>query len=262
MTIFFISILALILIIYGILYFQQRRLIFHPTKLPATYHFRFSVPFEEKTFEAAGLQIHGLHFRAQNPKGMVLYFHGNAGALDNWGYAAQEIVQKSNWDVWMIDYPGYGKSGGAIVNEAQLHEVAERFYEEARKVNPRIVLFGRSIGSGMAVKLASQKQIVGLILETPYISLSSLVSELLPWVPGFLLQFTFRSDVWIGDVTAPTLVIHGTNDEVIPFLHGQKIAGMLGSRGTFVEIAGGNHNDLSLNPAYWIAIEKFLKALE
>jgi uncharacterized protein len=244
-----------------VLFFVQERLIFPGSKLPSDHVFHFNLPFEEKVLSSDGLRIDSLLFHAPSPKGLILYFHGNGGDLNSWGRAGEEIAERVGMDVWMIDYPGYGKSEGTISSEQQLHNIAKNFFEAANPISSgKIVIYGRSIGTGIATKLASENQVAALVLESPYFSFDSVVREKMPWVPLFLLKYTFQSQEWIKRVRSPVLVFHGENDEVIPFHQGKELAGLL-PQSVFVSISSAHHNDISAHPQYWSALGQFISAL-
>lgn len=242
----------------------QTKLIFHPETLASNYKYSFKQPFEERWIESDQTRLNSLLFKNTNSKGLILFFHGNAGSLIDWGYVAAELSEKSNWDVWIIDYPGYGKSEGAISTESQLHSMAEHLWVAAQSEykEKKIVIFGRSIGTGIAAKLAFAHQSSGLILESPYLSMSSLTHDKFPWLPtSLLLKFTFRSDEWIPEIKSPILMLHGKADPLIPFSQGQALAS-LRSGVEFVQIENGQHNDLSAFPEYWENLLGWLNKLE
>ena len=254
---------ALWAIAFALLYFSQEQLIFPGTKLPENFTFHFNIPFEERTVLVDGQRIHSLLFHPKNSKGRVLYFHGNAGDLQSWGEAGQELAQRISMDVWMPDYPGYGKSEGSITSESQLHRLGAAFFEATqrfRSSSSKLIIFGRSIGTGIAVKLASENPVSALILETPYLSLQEVASEKAPWAPLFLLKYTFRSDQWIQQVRSPVMILHGDQDEVIPFHQGRDLS-TIATGSTFVPIPRGHHNDLSVFPRYWSSLDRFISKL-
>ncbi|MFS4460693.1 alpha/beta hydrolase [Bdellovibrio sp. HCB2-146] len=242
-----------------LVYFVQEKMMFFPWKLAADFQFNFKSTFEEKWTTFGQEKIHSLLFKNANPKGVILYFHGNAGSLENWGEVAERIAVNLNWDVWMYDYPGYGKSSDKIRSEEQLLQVAQAVFEDVRKnyPNSKIVLFGRSIGSGMAVHLASRNQVHKLILETPYTSLTDIAAKSYPYLPMFLLKYKMPSKDWIQRVKAPIMILHGTRDEVIPFAHAENLAKMVRDP-VFVSFQGGYHNDLSDFKQYEEALAQFL----
>ena len=257
--------LASALFLFGIFWFQEG-LIFFPEKLAPNHRFQFSEPFDERTIQVADEKIHSLLFRSKenSTKGVILFFHGNAGSLDGWGEVAAETVKRTGWSVWILDYPGYGKSEGAISSEAQLKRIAQEFYEIARKEFGPVVVFGRSIGSGLAVKLAADNQVRALVLETPYSSVVSLAKRLMPWMPSFVvslvLKYKLRSDLEAQTIQAPVLILHGTSDNVIPLAEATELAKHFpnSTRVQFVTLEGGGHNDLASAKDYWIALSDFL----
>jgi uncharacterized protein len=256
-------VIAIYLVILVLLFFCQERLIFFPSRLAAEFQFQFKLPVEEKFLEVVGSKIHSLLFRVPSSRGLILYFHGNADNLASWGEVAEELADKTSMSVWIIDYPGYGKSEGQVSSEAQLHSIAAAFMDAAKVMEAttgKIVVYGRSIGSGLAVKLASEYKPAALILESPYYSLQDIAETRFPWAPLFLLKYKFHSDLWMPNVSCPVLIIHGEQDEVIPFSQGKRLA-ELNKQKTFVSIRGGHHNDLAQFYEYWSSIKKFISVL-
>lgn len=251
---------ALYVIIGFLLFFAQERLIFMPSRLPLDFKFRFrSVP-EERRLEVDGLKIHSLLFKVPDAKGLILYFHGNAGDLSGWGEIAEEIAERTSRNVWIVDYPGYGLSEGKVTSEKQLHDVAATFFREAASLaggREKVILYGRSIGTGLATKVASENKVQAVILESPYLNLRSVAGEKVPWAPLFLLKYRFQSDEWISQVTAPVLIVHGEIDEVIPVTQGEALS-KLAKDVKFEVVPNAHHNDLSVYPDYWSALEDFL----
>ena len=247
------------LLLTGILFVLmfQEKLIFFPAKLDSAFRYNFTGS-SEIYFDFESKKINSLLFTQKNAKHLILYFHGNAGSLENWGHVASEISAQCKDHVWIIDYPGYGKSEGSIRSEKQLLDLTEKFFEEAKKKFPsiQIVVYGRSIGSGPAAWLAAQKNLP-LILETPYASFSQLASELAPWFPSFLRRYSFETSQWLDKFSNPLLILHGGRDEVIPVAHGKQISKNV-KNSRFVHIQNGTHNDLSTYKEYWAALRVFL----
>lgn len=255
-------IIGIYLLTLMMMFYMQERLLFVPTRLAGDYQFHFHEPAEERYFTVDSMKIHSLLFRVPEAKGIVLYFHGNGGCLAGWGEVAEELSERMKWNVWIVDYPGFGKSEGDVISEEQLHRVANALYAAARAEFPdaKIVPLGRSIGTGIALKLASEQPVAGLILESPYYSLVDVASVKYPWVPMALLRYRIRSDLWMPKVTAPVLIAHGTDDEVIPFEQGLRLSG-LAQHGEFVQLPGAHHNDIDQYPQLWNALEPFFSKL-
>lgn len=249
-----------VFILIGFSIFQEK-LLFHPEVLQAGTAFQFRVPSEEILLEVQGDQIHSLFFKAEDSKTLVLYFHGNAGSLRAWGQVGAELSQSLRTNFWIMDYPGYGLSSGKIKSEAQLNAVAETFADQirARGEFDRVVIYGRSIGSGPASQLAAnwaratdRPPLAGLILESPYLSLTDLVHDYAAWYPSFLLKYRFDNASALASVRVPILILHGRQDEIIPYRHGELLAEVLATTGNinFIEVPGGHHNDLMDFPEY------------
>lgn len=259
---------ALILLLVGIVifYFNQEKIVFFPEVLSPNFKFNFPVDFKESNMKlSSGQNVNYLVFNSESTKGQILYFHGNAGSLKDWGFVSSEIVKNTGWSVWIMDYPGFGKSPGPLPkNEKLLIEMGRSFWDEMAKEKPHlpIVLFGRSIGSGMASALAVEKRPAAMILESPYLSIAKLGHEIYPFLPESFSRFDLNNEKWVklADST-PILILHGTDDSVIPFRHGEHLS-QLNSQAQLVAIQGGDHNNLEDYPLYWTAILNFLSALK
>lgn len=249
--------------VYGLLcalvYSQQERMVFYPEALPPGYAFSFGQPFEEVSLPVAGATISGLHFTVERPRGAILFFHGNAGSLRDWGTLAGRWTSHG-YALLMVDYRGFGKSSGAISGEQMLHDDALAAYAWLAERYPAdsIVLAGRSLGSGIAARLATQREPRMLILETPYTSMLSLARRQVPWAPGWLLKYPLRTDRWIGQVASPIYLIHGTRDELIPFASSQQLAALIEGEHRLYPIEGAGHNDFTAFPAYDLALAEIL----
>ncbi|MEM7109384.1 MAG: alpha/beta hydrolase [Bacteroidota bacterium] len=250
-----ILLLPYIILVVG-LYLAQQRLIFLPGKLPADYDYSFQRPFEELFIETKdGAVLNALHFKADSAKGLVVYYHGNAGDLSGWGHVVNDFPDH---DAMMLDYRTYGKSTGEI-SEAALYSDAELFYEEAKKRFPEssIIIYGRSLGATFAAYTAARRTPAKLVLETPFYNLTHIVKKQYWFLPvDLLLRFKFPTSDFIGEVKCPVTIIHGTNDNVVPYESGQKLFEAVQSEKEFVTIQGGGHNNLGAFREYHQAIEK------
>lgn len=248
----------------GFIYGFQQRLIFHPEKSSKDYRYSTRFPSEERVFEYSGLKIHSLLVQPPKSLGTILYFHGNAGSLERWAEVADDVAELTGWSVWIYDYPGFGKSEGSIDSEAQMLGIAEKFLETARVTFPdpshRFVLYGRSVGSGLAVNLASRHPVAGLVLETPYYSLEREIQFVAPWAPTWLIRFKIPSYEWLPSVQAPILVLHGTDDALIPYEQGRDLA-QLNPRCRLVTIPRGEHSNLDVFAEYQTGIQAFFSGI-
>lgn len=261
-------ILIVFLGLFSLLYLNQDKLIFFPEVLPEEFTFSFPYQFQEVSLELEnGEKVYGLFFPAQGPsKGTVLYFHGNAGSLRSWGGVAEDFVPRG-WDLLMTDYRGYGKSR-AKLTEKGMYEDAGAWYNflktDKLKRENEIILYGRSIGTGVAVDLGLKTNPGYIILETPYTSLPDLAKEFYPIVPSWFLSFSLKSQAKIGKLRSPVTIIHGTEDEIVPFHQGKQLfkTGVeSGLKIQFLEIEGGNHNNLSFYPEYQKGLSEILDSV-
>lgn len=247
------------------LYLNQEKLIFFPESLAEDYKFDFQGEFKEQNiFLSSGEKINYLVFNPNSTKGFILYFHGNTGTLKEWGYTALEIVNKTGWGVWMMDFPGFGKSSNQLPKtEKVLIEMGRALYAEILKNESQIpiVFFGRSVGSGMASALAFEKTPQGIILETPYRSISKLGHERYPILPESFSRFDLNSEKLLPLIQkTPILILHGTHDSVIPFHHAETLS-LQNPAAQFVVFHGGEHNDLDEYSHYWPSIQAFLSKI-
>lgn len=247
-----------------IFYYQQEFLIFYPEHLPSEYRYSFPGHFEELMWDVDGVKINALHFKVDRPKGVILYFHGNAGSLRTWGDVAVDFTSRG-YDVVIPDYRGYGKSTGKIRCEDMLHNdaaVAYRYLEE-HYVENEVVLYGRSLGSGLAVHLAKSSKPRLLILESPFFNFRDVAQFHYPFLPHSffkrILKYQIRSDVWIPDVKCPVYLIHGTKDGVVPYESSIKLLKLIKTNGQLITIEGGSHNDLSEFRVYQDQLDQILK---
>ncbi|MBT8324158.1 MAG: alpha/beta hydrolase [Winogradskyella sp.] len=241
-----IILLSLYLMLGSSLYFLQEKLIFRPTPLDQDFVYSFNHNFEELFFNTPdGATLNALHFKSLDPKGVILYFHGNAGNLARWGKITEYFVDL-NYDVLVMDYRTYGKSTGKLSEQA-LYDDALLFYKFLIKsYDPsEIILYGRSLGTGLATKLASKVNINQLILETPFYSIEDVAKSRFPIFPvGSLLQYELPSYKYLNSVKCPVTIIHGTSDGVVPYESGLKLAESTNIPVKFVKIEGGSHNNL------------------
>ncbi|MEM9025134.1 MAG: alpha/beta fold hydrolase, partial [Bacteroidota bacterium] len=212
--------LALFGLLLALMHYNQEKLIFHPEKLPSEYQYRMPGNFEEINFHPQkNITLNALHFRVEKPRGVVLYFHGNAGSLASWGEVAEQFTNRG-YNAVFYDYRTYGKSNGRIVRERDFHRDAEFIYQELRKeyAAEDIVFYGRSLGTGIAARLAVRHTPKFLVLETPYYNFIDVSTYHYSFVPaGRLLRYKFFTNRAIPKTECPIYLIHGTKDQVVPY---------------------------------------------
>ena len=242
------------LLVVGFLYFAQESFLFQPKKLEKDHHFAFDESFEEVHLETEdGAFLHALHFKREEPKGVIIYFHGNAGNLERWG----EIVQYHvglNYDVLIMDYRKYGKSEGDWYYEGFLND-AEAIYQYALQqyYEEDIIVYGRSLGTSFASWVASQFKPKKLILEAPFTSVAEMGEFFYPLAPSrWLIKYNFSPVQYLSGVDCPVVIFHGTNDLIVPFELGERLfqAHQASKDISLVVIESGGHNDLITTGKY------------
>lgn len=247
MTYIIIGIIGIYIVSGFILMVFQERLIFLDDKLTALHEFEFPVSFEELNLEVAdSAKLNGIHFKAEHAKGVIIYYHGNSGNLERWGNEVQYFVQL-NYDVVVMDYRGYGKSTGKRTMKALLED-AQLFYDYGKEhfSEENIILYGRSLGTGIATHVASNNNPKQLILETPYYDFKSIVQRFYPIFPvGISLKYDFKTNEYIKGVDCPIYIFHGTSDDVVPYESGKKLhESVKDGQSTLITIQAGEHKDL------------------
>lgn len=249
---------TLLLILLSILYYNQEALIFSPYPLAPNYNYSFPFNFEELNWQVEeDVTINALHFRTKDSKGVVLYFHGNGGNLAGWGGIAEDFLNRKQ-DLIILDYRGYGKSTGKIRSEEDLIKDANYAYEYTKSIYPenQITVYGRSLGSGLAVYLAKEKKPKRLILETPYNNLADVAKYHYPYLPIFLMKYKLNSEDLIGSVKCPIYIFHGTEDLVIPLEFAKKLDSKITKDHKFFIITNAGHNDVSETKEYFSELTK------
>ena len=248
---------ALVLYLGGccLLYFKQESLLFYPQKLPASYQFHFAGEYREYPITTAdGTQLSGLLFSVKAPKGLVFFLHGNGGSLAGWGGVAATYT-RLGYDVFLLDYRGYGKSGGSISSQAQLLGDVEAAYNQLKAIysEQSIVIAGYSVGTGPAAWLAARHQPRLLLLHAPYYSMADMAAhtiKLWPVLPGWLLRYPLATNEFVPRVRAPVVLFHGDHDEVIPYASSARLRALLPANAQLIRLPGGRHNGLTEHPYY------------
>ncbi|MBV9986723.1 MAG: alpha/beta fold hydrolase, partial [Chitinophagaceae bacterium] len=190
----------------------------------------------------------------------VIYFHGNSSNISRYAPFAGWFT-RNGYEVWMPDYPGYGKSTGEL-SENMLYEEALQVYRSARaRYQPsQIIIYGKSLGTGIASQLASIRDCRRLILETPFYSATSLVRPYLFMYPlGSLMHFKLPTYSYLPKVTAPITIFQGTSDGVVPYRNASRLKPLLKPGDEFITLEGGTHNNLGSYPLLQAKLDSVLK---
>lgn len=260
-----ISVLLVIAVLYAalcvVVFIYQEKFIFFPEKLPKDFYFRFQGTYEEHSIPVEDtIALNALLFKAENPKGCVLFHHGNARNLSDWGANASDFTSRG-YDVLFYDYRGYGKSEGYVFSEQQLIQDAEKVQQWLLGKYPanHIIQMGRSLGSGIAVQLSVKYSPRLLILETPYASVLKIAQSTLPFLPiRLILKYPFLSVKHLSKVESDIVLLHGTNDDVIPFNHSKELLTTT-SKSRLIVVPNGEHNNLPSFQIYQQSLDEFLR---
>ena len=258
------SLLVLVVLAYvaivAFVYFRQEKLIFNPVPLSPDH--QFTIPdVQEVNVPVKGAELSALHLRLPNPKGVVFFLHGNSGNLQTW-LTGVDFYRRVNYDLFMIDYRGYGKSSGKIESEAQLHDDMRVAWSKIapQYAGKKLVVYGRSLGTGLAAKLSSDVQPDLTVLVSPYESLKAMGDAHYPWLPGLVNRYTMRTDQWLPAIKGPVMIEHGEVDTLIGLSHGERLRKI--RAGTeLVVVPGAGHNDIHKFPIYLDTLSERLKNL-
>lgn len=258
-----ISITAMYILVNVVIFFWQERFLFKPEKLPDDFEYKYSdQKFKEYNINVEpGVNINGIHFHIDNPKGIVFYLKGNSRSIKGWGKFAVDFG-RLGYDVVMVDYRGFGKSTGKRSEEGIKSDLQIVYDIIKKQVDEKyIILYGRSMGSGFAAKLASNNNPRMLILESPYYSLKKLAARYVPFMPlSFLLKFPIRTHKWLKYVKCPIKIIHGTNDKLIPLKTSVSLSKINPDITRFYAIIGGGHNNLYTFEEYHRMLEEIVNS--
>ena len=261
MPVFIFYFVGAIVFLSVVAYLLQDKFIFKPEKLSQNFQFKYDAPFKELNFDVApGVRINGLHFFREDSKGIILYFHGNTRSIKGWAKYARDFY-RYNYDVVLVDYRGFGKSTGKRAEEKMMQDM-QFVYESlaADYGEENLIVYGRSLGSGFAAKLASDNNPRYLILDAPYYNFKKVVERFLPFLPlQIVLRYHLRTDKWIPKIKCHIYIIHGTKDWLIPIEHSEALQKLNPRKITLIRIHGGGHNNLSKFDDYHNFIRDILK---
>lgn len=235
-----------------VFYFGQDLFFFRPERLPRWFAYKYPFPFTEVNFEMEdGALINALHFRVPNSKGIVFYIKGNSRSIKGWGKFAKDFVGKG-YDFFILDYRGFGKSRGRRT-ESNLYADLQQVYKwlATHYEEQQMVLYGRSLGSGLATRIASWNQPKMLILDCPYYSFLHHIRRYGFWLPlRWLLRYQIRTDQFIKKVHCPIHILHGVRDRMIPYKQSLLLKRLNPDLIQLHPIIGAGHNNLPAFPEY------------
>lgn len=253
MTALLISVLSIYIAICLAFYFFQHLAFFRPEKLTTAFQYKYPFPFEELDFDMEdGGRINAIYFKVPNSRGVVYYLKGNSKSIKGWGKFAKDFLS-NGYDFFMMDYRGFGKSKGKR-SQARVFNDAQYIYKWLAKSYPedKIVLYGRSWGSGIAARIASWNKPKLLILDSPYFSFYYNINRYLFFTPlKLILKYDIRTDQYLKITTCPVHIIHGTKDRLISFSQSEKLRALYPDKVTLHKITNGRHNNLPEFPEFF-----------
>lgn len=236
----------------ALFFFGQDLFFFRPERLPHWFTYQYPFPFTEVDFDMEdGGKVNALHFRVPNSKGVVFYIKGNSRSIKGWGKFAKDFVGKG-YDFFILDFRGFGKSRGRRT-ETILYADLQQVYKwlAAEYGEERIVLYGRSLGSGLAARIASWNNPQLLILDCPYYSFLYQIKRYAFILPiHWLLRYHIRTDLFIKKVQCPVYILAGKKDRLIPYRQSEMLKALAPGNIHLFGIDGAGHNNLPEFPEY------------
>ncbi len=259
--------LKIIVILYSSLgiafYYLQNKILLHPTTLQSNYSFSFKRNFKELNIPInATSAINVVQFMpdAGKAKAVVLYFHGNRDNVERYEKFIDPFL-KNNAAVWVVDYPGFGKSTGEFTEEAiykmgyEVQKLAATSYAE-----DSIIVYGKSLGTGVAAYVASETKNKMLILETPYYSFRDAVSKYMFMYPlKSMMKLQFPTYKFLDGLEEPITILHGTDDGVVRYSSSEKLKPFLKPADVFYTLPGASHNTVNTDSTYFKVIDSLLQ---
>jgi len=246
----------------------EKRFIFFPSREIDATPREWGLPYEDVYFTTAdGVRLNGWWIPGTGSPVTLLWFHGNGGNISHRLHTIRVRRDRLGAAIFIFDYREYGRSEGRVSEEGTYRDgdAAIQYVRARRGVDTRkIVFLGESLGSAVAVEMAIRHGPAGLILESPFLSIAEMTRISFPFLPiGPLLRTRYDTLSKIGRVPAPVLIVHGEDDEIVPFDHGRRLFEAAPEPKMFYAVKGAHHNDLFLvgGEAYLNVLARFLATL-
>ncbi|HEX7228018.1 MAG TPA: alpha/beta hydrolase [Candidatus Binatia bacterium] len=244
----------------------EDRFIFHPDHVTDRDPSHIGLRFEDVFFTTQdGLRLHGWFIPHQEARATLIWFHGNAGNISDRLLNIKLLHDRIATNIFIFDYRGYGRSEGTISEKGTyLDGAAAMKYLLGRDdaAAHRLILFGRSLGAAVAAEMAIQFNSLGLILESPFVSIREMARAIFPSLPiAWLLRTRFDTMEKVRLVKTPILVLHGDRDATVPFSQGKKVFEVASQPKKFYRIVGATHNDTFVvgGEEYYGALREFIE---
>ena len=260
-------VLGVIILLYvclcGFYYFYQDGLLFNTSaKLKKEHVFKFSDPFEERYITMPDkMKLNGILFKAKDSKGLILWFPGGRGMIDSIGVDSH-FYTDLKYDLFVLNYRGFGKSEGKISSEKQFNQDMQSIYDYFKKeyAENKIILFGYSLGTGPAAELASANNPKMLILKAPYYSIEEEAKRGFPYLPiGLLQRYEFPTYKSLEKTKCPVVIFHGDADKKIPVEQSYELKKTLKPKDKLIILKGQGHNHFVENANYIKNLQQLIK---
>lgn len=243
-----------------LLYFSQSRLVFYPEtgreiiSTPAG----LGLSYEDLRLTTSdGISLHGWFIPAAQPRGTVLFLHGNAGNISH-RLDSVQMFHRMGYSTLIFDYRGYGQNSGTPTEQGTYRdaEAAWRYLVEQRQVPAcRIVLFGESMGGAIAAWLAARQKPAALVIASGFTSVPDMAQHLYPYLPAkWLARIRYDTREYLRTVTAPVLIAHSPQDEIVPYALGQALFAAANPPKQFLELAGGHNDGFIFMRESWVGV--------
>jgi uncharacterized protein len=245
----------------------EDRFIFHPEQVIRRDPSYIGLPFEDVFFTTQdGIRLHGWFIPRQEARATFVWFHGNAGNISDRLLNIKLLHDRIKTNIFIFDYRGYGRSEGTASEEGTYLDGAAAIQYLLRRDDAgahQLVLFGRSLGAAVAAEMATRFNSLGLILESPFVSIREMARAIFPSLPiGWLLRTRYDTMEKVRTVKTPLLILHGDRDETVPFAQGKRIFEVAPQPKRFHRIVGASHNDTFIvgGENYFGALREFIES--
>ncbi len=248
------------------LYLDQEHHLFRFRPLADDHEFHFDHPFEEHDFNLSdGAYIHSILFHRKGSRGVIAYYHGQGVNIETKGPHVADIFLPKGYDVMMMDYRGFGKSRGAMSEREFLQDALIPYdYLRERYGENLTVVYGSSLGTGVAAYVAAKRNPAMLILESPYYNMINLAKFTKPYLPmgliEWILHYPIRTDLFMNEVKSATHIFHGTADQIIPYESSLQLLDHIEGRvdAELTTLKDTGHLSVTVHPEYHSKLEEIL----
>jgi fermentation-respiration switch protein FrsA (DUF1100 family) len=240
----------------ALLYAFQRSMMYFPSNervRPATVGFAIA---EEITLTTQdGERVIAWHVPPREGRPVIVYFHGNGGNLGH-RVTRFRALAEAGYGILALSYRGYGGSSGSPTETGIMLDAAAAYDEAMRRYPGRLVLWGESLGTAVAVAVAAGHDVDAVVLEAPFTSTLAIAASRYPFLPvAWMMKDQYRSDLMVARIRAPVLVMHGENDDIVPIRYGEALYAAITAPKRFVRFPAGGHVDLGEHGAVAAARE-------